>query len=40
MKPIEAARSIITSQFLNCDVALLGEVLLEERLRKHLTLIL
>ena len=24
MKPIEAARSIITSQFPNCDVALLG----------------
>ena len=24
MKPIEAARSIITSQFSNCDVALLG----------------
>ena len=35
MKAMEAAQSIITSQFPNCDVALLEEALQEEKRQKH-----
>lgn len=40
MKPIEAAQNIITLQFPNCDVALLGGSVARGEGRKHLTLTL